>query len=53
MKLIRQNDLKFEELFVAKPHVFISSKHPLADKEALTLEDLEEYPYLSFEQGGL
>ena len=51
MKLIRQNDLKFEELFVAKPHVFISSKHPLADKEALTLEDLEEYPYLSFEQG--
>ena len=51
MKLIRQNDLKFEELFVAKPHVFISSKHPLADKEALTLEDLEVYPYLSFEQG--
>ena len=51
MKLIRHNDLKFEELFVAKPHVFISSKHPLADKEALTLEDLEEYPYLSFEQG--
>ena len=51
MKMIRQNDLKFEELFVAKPHVFISSKHPLADKEALTLEDLEEYPYLSFEQG--
>lgn len=51
MKLIRQNDLKFEELFVAKPHVFISSKHPLADREALTLEDLEEYPYLSFEQG--
>ena len=41
MKLIRQNDLKFEELFVAKPHVFISSKHPLADKEALTLEDLD------------
>ena len=51
MKLIRQNDLKFEELFVAKPHVFISSKHPLADRETLTLEDLEEYPYLSFEQG--
>ena len=51
MKMIRQNDLKFDELFVAKPHVFISSKHPLADREALTLEDLEVYPYLSFEQG--
>lgn len=51
MKLIRQNDLKFEELFLAKPHVFISSKHPLADRDYLSLDDLEEYPYLSFEQG--
>lgn len=50
-KLLEQNDLCFEELFVAKPHVFISSRHPLAGKQALTLEDLEEYPYLSFEQG--
>lgn len=51
MKLVRQNGLKFEELFTAKPHVFISSRHPLAEKEAISLEDLEEYPYLSFEQG--
>ncbi|MGN1159509.1 MAG: LysR family transcriptional regulator [Lachnospiraceae bacterium] len=51
LKLIKQNGLKFEELFVAKPHVFISSQHPLAGKEQLTLEELEEYPYLSFEQG--
>lgn len=50
-KLIRDNQLQFEELFVAKPHVFISSKHPLAQKTEITLEDLEEYPYLSFEQG--
>lgn len=51
LKLIKQNGLKFEELFVAKPHVFISSQHPLADKEILTLDELEDYPYLSFEQG--
>ena len=50
-KLVKQNDLRFEILFVAKPHVFISSKHPLAEKKELSLEDLEEYPYLSFEQG--
>ena len=50
-KLLRQNDLLFEELFLASPHVFISSTHPLADKPCLSLEDLEEYPYLSFEQG--
>lgn len=51
MKLIKQNGLEFEELFIAKPHVFISSKHPLADREILTLDELEDYPYLSFEQG--
>lgn len=51
MKFIKQNGLEFEELFVAKPHVFISSKHPLAGKEVLTLKELDEYPYLSFEQG--
>lgn len=51
MKLMKQNGLEFEELFVASPHVFISSKHPLAVKEILTLEELDEYPYLSFEQG--
>lgn len=51
LKIIKQNDLKFEELFVAKPHVFISSRHPLAQKELITLKDLEDYPYLSFEQG--
>lgn len=51
MKLIKKKGLDFEELFVAKPHVFISYKHPLASKDSLTLEDLEGYPYLSFEQG--
>lgn len=51
MKLIKQNSLEFEELFVANPHVFISSKHPLSGKDEITLDELEEYPYLSFEQG--
>ncbi len=51
MKLIKQNNLEFEELFVAKPHEFISSRHPLANREGISLEELEEYPYLSFEQG--
>lgn len=50
-KLLKQNELDFRGLFVAKPHVFISSKHPLAENETISLEELEEYPYLSFEQG--
>ena len=51
MKLIKQNGLEFEKLFLAKPHVFISSKHPLVEKDIITLEELQPYPYLSFEQG--
>ena len=51
MKIIKQNDLKFDVLFTARPHVFISSKHPLSSKDIITLDDLENYPYLSFEQG--
>lgn len=50
-RMIKQSDLKFEELFTAKPHVFISSNHPLADQKMIELEDLEGYPYLCFEQG--
>ena len=50
-KIIRKNDLVFTEFYQADIHVFISNKHPLADKEYVTLKDLENYPYLSFEQG--
>ncbi len=51
LKIIKQNGLKFEELFLAKPHVFICANHPLAGKDSISMKDLEEYPYLSFEQG--
>lgn len=50
-KLINENDLEFNELTRAKPHIFISSEHPLADKDVITFEDLKGYPYLEFEQG--
>lgn len=43
--------LEFHELFVAKPHVFLSKHHPLAQKTALELSELDDYPFLSFEQG--
>lgn len=46
-----QNDLNFEELFIASPHIFISSTHPLACKDIINLSDLRPYPYLCFEQG--
>ena len=50
-KILKSNELEFHDLFVAKPHVFISRRHPLADHQIITNEELESYPYLSFEQG--
>lgn len=50
-KLFRQYELSFTELFTAKPHVFVSAQNPLVEKAVVTMEDLESYPYLSFEQG--
>ena len=50
-KIIKANDLEFETLFTAKPHIFVSTSNPLAGKESVTMEDLKAYPYLSFEQG--
>ena len=50
-KLIKNNQLVFEQLYVAKPHVFICREHPLADRDVITMADLEPYPYLVYEQG--
>lgn len=50
-KMLAANELVFEHLFTAPPHVFVCSGHPLAGRERVTLEDLADYPFLSYEQG--
>ncbi len=50
-KLLKKNELVYEELISANPHVFICKEHPLADRESVSPEDLKPYPYLVFEQG--
>ena len=50
-KLLKTSQLQFEPLFTARPHIFISSSHPLAKKKVISLHELSPYPYLSFEQG--
>lgn len=50
-KLIRNNELVFEEMYIASPHVFICKDHPLADRKIISTEDLVPYPYLVYEQG--
>ena len=50
-KLLRENGLLFHPMFTVKPHIFVSTTNPLAGKEYVTAQDLEDYPRLSFEQG--
>ncbi|MDQ1913386.1 LysR family transcriptional regulator [Paenibacillus sp. GD4] len=50
-KLLKEARLQFTGLFTAKPHIFISSKNPLAKQPIVTIEQLQPYPYLSFDQG--
>lgn len=50
-KLFKEKDLTFTPLFDAHPHVFVSRSNPLTKKASLTLADLEDYPYLCYEQG--
>ena len=50
-RMLSANELVFEGLFCAAPHVFACADHPLAGRARVTLEDLEDYPFLSYEQG--
>ena len=51
MKILRKEELSFEELFAAKPHVFLGKRHPLAKKKIIRPHELDDYPYLTYEQG--
>ena len=50
-RIIDNADLHFTPLFTAKPHVFVSRKNPLTEKETVSLEDLKAFPRLTYEQG--
>lgn len=50
-KILHREELEFEELFAAKPHVFLGEKHPLAKRKSVKPDELDGYPYLTYEQG--
>ena len=50
-RMLRAEELEFKPLFSCAAHVFLSSTHPLSGRASVTLEDLADYPYLSYEQG--
>jgi hypothetical protein len=50
-KVLRENSLEFVELFQCDTYVYLWSGHPLANKEVISMKELEEYPCLAFDQG--
>lgn len=50
-KLFDDNHLSVTSLFKAHPHIFVSKSNPLAKKSLLSLDDLSDFPYLSYDQG--
>ena len=50
-KIFKRDELAFEELYSAQPHVFLGRRHPLAKKKAILPDELDAYPYLTYEQG--
>lgn len=51
MKLFQESGLEFHELLACGIYVYMWKGHPLSGKEEISLEELAEYPCLSFEQG--
>nr|CAB36977.1 CpsY protein [Streptococcus agalactiae] len=50
-KLFDDNSLIATILFTTTLHIFVSKSNPLANRKKLSMKDLEDYPYLSYDQG--
>ncbi len=50
-KLFHEYNLEFHELLECGIYVYMWKGHPLANQKEIALEELAEYPCLSFEQG--
>lgn len=50
-RFFEKNGISFFRISDALPHVFLRTGHPLADKTELNISELENYFYISYEQG--
>lgn len=49
-KLFREYQLTFTPIMTRSTYAYLWKTHPLADRDELSLEDLEDYPCISFDQ---
>ena len=50
-KIFAESGMEFHPLLDCHIYVYMWKGHPLADREEIALEELEDYPCLAFEQG--
>ena len=50
-KFLKTSQLEFHPLIKCEPSVYLWKGHPLAKQKSIRLEELRDYPCLSFEQG--
>lgn len=50
-RYLKRNGLEFNTILETNPHVFLGKHHPLANSTQLNLDDLAEYPYITYDQG--
>ena len=50
-KVFADASLEFHELFTRNTYVYLSKHHPLADRDVISLDDLQDYPCMVFDQG--
>ena len=50
-KFLKSSQLEFHPLIKCEPYVYLWKGHPLAKQKSIRLEELRDYPCLSFEQG--
>lgn len=43
-------DIQFTEMTTLQNYVFVNSEHPLANKKSVTLQELEPYPFVTYDQ---
>ena len=49
-KLIKEGQLIFKPLMICNTYAYMDKNHPLADRKEVSLEELREYPCVSFAQ---
>lgn len=49
-EVLQKAGLEFHPIISSKPYVALPKSHPLSNSQSLTIEELEDFPYVYFEQ---